>query len=91
MIEIDGIQYQPRQTTIKKRSAGRLSTIMAATMVMTENYYGMESSYQRQRPNVDIVEEYKLILKRESTLSRNDREWVMYQFEQLYEKITTQS
>lgn len=40
----------------------------------------------KERPNVDIVKEYSLILKYKSTLSKSNRDWVVKEFNKRYEK-----
>lgn len=42
---------------------------------------------ERKRPDVDILTEYKLIKNKKSTISRNDREWVVSEFNRLYKEI----
>ena len=46
--------------------------------------YGEEQ--ERKRPKVDVFNEYMLILRKESKLSRSDREWVKEEFHKLYKE-----
>lgn len=83
IIEIDGVKYRRREQKPLSRGAGKM--VMMA-MALAGVSYG-ESNYKRSRPHVNIVEEYKLILQKKSELGRPDRDWVVNQFNYLYEKI----
>lgn len=48
--------------------------------------YGL-NTYQRERPKVNIIDEFKLIQEKKSKLSRNDREWVVFQFNRNFELV----
>lgn len=41
----------------------------------------------RQRPDVNIVEEYRLIQNKKSRLSKSERDWVVYEFESTFTKV----
>lgn len=84
-IEINGTKYQKRETTAPK-SSGRLNSIMAATMMMG-GMYNLGNSYSRPNPNVDLVEEYKLVQEKKSKLGKRDREWVIWAFNKTYKAI----
>jgi hypothetical protein len=84
-IEIDGIKYQKREQT-QRKSSGRLNSIMLMAAAMG-GLHG-DNSYNRPAPQVDIAEEYKLVLQKKSKLCRRDREYVQWAFEQLYKKIS---
>ena len=91
-IEINGIKYREKQ---QKQSDLRGSTYMnkIATMALMFNSlatlpYSQRNS--RQRPKVDILIEYQLVLAKKSKLSKSDREWVVSQFYNLYEEINKQ-
>jgi hypothetical protein len=45
--------------------------------------YGMPRR-EKKRPDVDIVEEFKLIQQKKSNLSRSDRSWVVREFNKNY-------
>ena len=84
-IEIDGIKYQKREQT-QRKSSGRLSALMLMTAAMGGLMGG--NSYNRPNPQVDIAEEYKLILQKKSKLCRRDREYVQWAFKQLYKEVS---
>lgn len=77
IIEIGDKKYEEREQ--RKPSHAEL---MLKTMVSM-----YETPYERTRPNVDIVEEYKLTLGKESSLCRSDRDWVVRQFNKNYKLI----
>lgn len=41
----------------------------------------------RERPNINLIEEYELIQQKKSKLSRSDRDWVEYQFHRNFIKV----
>jgi hypothetical protein len=41
----------------------------------------------RQRPEVNIIEEYELVQQKKSRLSKNDRDWVESQFHKHFIKV----
>lgn len=83
VIEINEIKYRRREQKPLSRGASKM--MMMAMAIGGVSYGG--SNYKRPRPNVDLVEEYKLILQKKSQLGRSDRDWVVNQFNYLYEKI----
>lgn len=78
-IEIEGKKYEPRKVNESGfsrshlRAARRLAPYLAAATLG----FGLK---QRQRPNVNIVEEFRLIQQKKSKLSKNNRDWVEAQF-----------
>lgn len=78
-IDINGTTYKPKKQP--KQSAK-----MSKLMLMALMFGGLDSGLKsRKRPQVDIIEEFKLIQKKESKLSRNDRDWVVFQFHKRFE------
>lgn len=82
-IEINGLKYRQKkqnnqQTAIKSKMAVMITGIAAK--------YGL-NTYQRERPKVNIIDEFKLIQEKKSKLSRNDREWVISQFNRNFELV----
>jgi len=80
-IEINGIKYQQIEQAAKK-PMGKMAMMMLALGGMD-----YKSSNPKQRPMVDIEKEFELIQLKQSKLSRNDREWVVYSFNKLYKQI----
>jgi len=83
-IEINGIKYQKIEKQPRKNSKAMNKLIMMSTMF--DDLYGLGRKI-RQRPNVVLEKEYELIQQKKSKLSRNDRDWVVYQFERQYKQI----
>jgi GTPase SAR1 family protein len=81
-IEIDGIKYREIE---KPRVSGRMAQIMLMAQMMGS---GASEPREPQRPEVDIVSEFKLIQQKKSNLSRSNRDWVVSQFHSRYEEIT---
>lgn len=83
-IEINGIKYQK----IEKQKAKNSKT-MSKLLMMAAMFGGLDGvgGKPRQRPNVILEEEYGLIQEKKSKLSRNDRDWVVYQFERQYKRV----
>lgn len=82
-IEINGVKYVERE---QQRRRHDVSLSMAALLAIG-GLMGNINSYNRPRPQVNIVSEFKLIQDKKSKLCRNDRDWVVYQFNQLYKVV----
>ena len=83
-IEINGNRYQKIEKQPRKSSKAMNSILMMASMFGGLDGIGGKT---RQRPNVILEQEYGLIQEKKSKLSRNDRDWVVYQFERQYKRI----
>lgn len=88
IVEVNGEKYLLNQKDARKRPSSKIMSMLAAATLMG-GAYGYGSTYSRQRPNVDIVKEYELIKQKKSSLSANDRDWVVAMFERNYTKIIT--
>lgn len=86
-IEIEGKIYEeiPQQSS-NTRTSKKLAAMLSIGALMHDMSYG-GSSYTRQRPSVDLVEEFRLIQQKKSKLNRSDRDWVVSQFNKLYKEI----
>ena len=75
MIEINGKQYEERP----KKASPKMSSFMAATILLAG---GMSGLYREDKgfSNIDIVKEFGLIQQKKSNLSKQKRDWVIYQF-----------
>ncbi len=84
MVEINGIKYRSveEKPSIK---FGKTAAMISAMLAITNAYENPVTHIER--PNVNIVEEYKLILQKKSKLSRSQREWVIGQFKRNYTPI----
>lgn len=87
-IEIDGLKYRQKLTNNKPKIYGK-SFMMLYGMAMMFSGQGSVGSSKKQSepPRVNIVEEYKLIQAKKSRLSRNDRDWVVRQFNREFELV----
>lgn len=69
----------------------RYEPIEQKTNVFMSNIINMAKAFQgvteRQRPSVDLVQEFELIQKKQSKLSRSDRNWVVKEFNKRYKEI----
>ena len=83
-IEINGNRYQKIEKQPRKISKSMSSILMMAAMFGGLDGVGGKT---RQRSNVILEQEYGLIQQKKSKLSRNDRDWVVYQFERQYKRI----
>lgn len=80
-IEVNGIKY--RQKPQKKTPKPIFQFMMMFAM-----FGGLPGIKEPKRPDVDIVTEYGLIQQKKSRLSRSQRDWVVWQFEQQFEKVS---
>lgn len=78
-LEINGIKYKKRESP--KLSKGVTKLVMMATM------FGGLKFGDSKLDDIDVVEEFKLIQDKKSTLSRAQRDSVIYQFNRNYIKV----
>jgi len=83
VFEINGERYSEIEHPTSRRTPKML---MMASMMMAMSGIG-GSNYSRPMPQVNLVEEYKLILEKKSKLSRWERDMVVSQFKRKYTKI----
>jgi UDP-N-acetylmuramoylalanine-D-glutamate ligase len=86
-LEINGVRY----AEIEKQPKKQMSSSMAKVLMMATMFGAMggnEVSKTRKRPSVDLIKEFELIQQKKSKLSRNDRDWVVFQFNKRFKKIT---
>ena len=83
---IEGVEYSPIEHKPGKsnKMIGRLA-MMAAAFGGMGGYGG--SGYSRSMPNVNIVDEYKLIVQKKSDLSRVERDMVVRAFLRAYQPV----
>jgi len=90
MIEINGTKYIERQA---EKPNSRLGGKMGLLLGMAAMFGGMMGDMmgdikEPERPDVNIVEEYKLIQQKKSQLSRSQRDWVEYTFNKHFKEYT---
>lgn len=86
-IEIEGKIYEkiPQQSSSNGISKKLLSMLAISASMYSDATGG--SNYQRERPSVNLIEEFKLIQQKKSKLNRSDMEWVISKFKKLYKEI----
>jgi hypothetical protein len=93
--DLNGVKYAPIKTEQRKHKhvSSKLGGIMAmASMIympyMNDLYGYGESRYERKLPDgTDIVKEYGLIQKKQSKLSKWERDMVVRIFERNYYRV----
>ena len=85
--EIEGIRYREKDKSPKKysKSLSRLM-LMASAFAALDPYSPKQKTFEA--PNVDIVSEYTLIQKKQSKLTKSKRDWVVFQFERNFERVS---
>lgn len=83
IIEINGVQYSKIEKD--KPKTGKKSQMLAMAAMMYGGMFG--SSYEPERPNVNIIEEFEKIQNKKSTLPKSQRDWVVNQFNRNYKII----
>ena len=56
-------------------------------MIALASLFDGISSTPTARPNVNIITEFELIQKKQSKLSKSNRDWVIRQFNKYYKEI----
>jgi hypothetical protein len=84
---LNGVKYAPIKTEQSKHMSSKLGGIMSIASMNDLHGYG-ESQYQRKLPDgTDIVKEYGLIQKKQSKLSKWERDMVVRIFEKNYYRV----
>lgn len=60
--------------------------LMAAAFSSLDPYAPKPKNFKA--PNVDIISEYELIQKKQSKLTKSKRDWVVFQFERNFERVS---
>ena len=79
-VNINGVEYA--RTTAEPKA---ISPNVERSISLAAKTYGRQ--YERNRPNVDIVEEFKLVQDKKSKLGRSDRDWVENTFHKMFKKV----
>ncbi len=93
VIEINSIKYRKRKLkppkgNLNPQKHSKRFNELALMATMFTNMYNMGGGKSpRQRPDIDILLEYQLVLLKNSKLSRSDRDWVEVQFKNTYEEV----
>ena len=89
-IDINGLKYRQKEQNNQQTTRQSRMSVMLMGMAMMFGAQGSIGTSKRQRktPKVNIVEEFKLIQKKKSKLSRKDRDWVVFKFNRYYEIVS---
>jgi len=88
-IEINGLKYRQKEQNNQQTARQSKTSVMLMGMAMMFGGQGsVGTSKQREKPKVNIVEEFKLIKEKKSKLPRKDRDWVVFQFNRYYEIVS---
>ena len=85
--EIDGIKYRE-----KEKQQNRFPKTMSRLMLMASAFAALDPYSPKQKtfeaPDVNIISEYELIQKKQSKLTKSKRDWVVWQFERNFERVS---
>lgn len=86
-VEINGIKYREKEKEQNRfpKTMIRL-TLMASAFAALDPYSPKQETFEA--PDVNIVTEYELIQKKQSKLSKSKRDWVVWQFERNFERVS---
>lgn len=86
-VEINGIRYRE-----KEKEQNRFPKTMSKLMLMASAFAALDPYSPKQKtfeaPDVNIVAEYELIQKKQSKLTKSKRDWVVWQFERNFERVS---
>jgi len=85
-IIISGERYIEKQKWNKPLSPTVTKVLMMAMAVGGSSIFGSKNG--PERPDVDIISEFKLIQEKKSNLSRTQRDWVEMQFHKNFVKLS---
>ena len=86
LIEIEGKFYEEKPQNQGKGISKKTLGLIALAQTMHNISFG-GSSYNRERPSVNIIEEFRLIQQKKSKLNRSDRDWVERMFYKNYKEV----
>ena len=79
-LAINGVRYTP----IKRHAPGKA---LSNLMMMASMFGGLPGIKEPERPDVDIPTEFALIQRKQSNLSRSQRDWVEDVFHANFKKL----
>jgi hypothetical protein len=86
-LNIDGKLYEETEKTKINPYSHALPDFIREKLDELKSIYNYKPSYQRERPEVDLICEFRLIQEKRSKLSRSDREWVVRQFNSKFKEV----
>ena len=87
LIEIEGKFYQEKSKNQATKAVSQKTLGLIALAQTMHNMSFGGSNYSRQRPSVNLIEEFRLIQQKKSKLSRSDRDWVERMFHKNYKEV----
>jgi len=88
MIEINGIAYEEIPQEQPKKMGKTLSKLMLmASFFELHDPYSPRRTASKPLPTNDIVKEFELIQLKKSSLSRSERDRVVFAFNRLYRPV----
>lgn len=88
MIEVNGIKYESRKSDNSKKPKHLSKMMLVAQMLGGFSQYG-SSDYTRELPSgINLIDEYGKIQRKESKLSRWERDKIVRMFEKKYKSVT---
>jgi len=85
--DINGIRYRE-----KVKEQNRFPKPMSRLMLIASAFAALDHYSPKQKtfeaPDVNIVTEYELIQKKQSKLTKSKRDWVVWQFERNFERVS---
>jgi hypothetical protein len=85
-VEINGIKYREKEKVQNKNSKLSRLMLMASAFAALDPYSPKQKKFEA--PDVNIVTEYELIQKKQSKLTKSKRDWVVWQFERNFERVS---
>lgn len=84
IFEINGVQY----TEIERpqRNGATLSAYMLSMLMVAGAMHGLRNK-QKEMPPYNLIKEFELIQKKQSKLSRSEREHVVRQFKRTFKQV----
>ena len=92
-VRIEGKEYQLIEKDNEKPSLLRNSkfgSMLAMAEMMNDMFYNTPQKKPRERPYVNIIEEFTLIQQKKSKLSRSDREWLVREFNSKFKEVSNE-
>lgn len=88
IITVNGVDYVEREVNTKHNaSMSKYVSAMLGIYALSMTFNNQFKNSKGEAPNVNIIEEFKLIQKKESNLSRSEREWVIRQFNKKFKTL----
>ena len=87
-LEINGIRYAEIEKQPKPKGTPYVNKMIMLAAMLSSTIENEAGGTPRKRPSVDLIKEFELIQQKKSKLSRNDRDWVVFQFNKRFKQIT---